>query len=277
MPGITKPPFKALRPKHGSMPDIMKIPPPLPTLHHSSSSNETLSLNEPKSSPSLTVPTSGAANWRLTFAQPAAQYLAFRQRLDSNYVSLENITLTSRKECSNSLYLYGTIKVKNITFEKNVKLRVTIDRWQSHKDYPAVHNAQLSSRGGTSAYDTFMFNFSVEVTQMLEPRELQFAVYFEAGPSGANGQYWDNNDGCNYVVKEEVGMIASSPIGSYESFCNHPSVGSEGSPMRTAVGGNESGPPGTAYTLDYRPNFTAFSSLTSYSSWQHYSSESMYY
>ncbi|KAM7537748.1 hypothetical protein Aperf_G00000072130 [Anoplocephala perfoliata] len=282
LPGVTKPPLRALGPKHNSMPDIMKIPPPLPTLHHSSSSNETLNLDKPNFSLGLTSPTNGAANWRLTFAQPAAQYLAFRQRLDSNYVSLENITLTNRKECSpshssNSLYLYGTIKVKNIAFEKNVKLRVTIDRWQSHRDYPAVHNAQLSSRGGTSTYDTFMFNFSVDVMHMPEPRELQFAVCFEAGPNGASGQYWDNNDGCNYVVKEEVGMTVSSPIGSYKSFCNHPSMGSEKSPTRTAVGGNESGPPSSAYTIDYRPNFNTFSSLTSYSSWQHYSSESMYY
>ncbi|KAL5971947.1 Protein phosphatase 1 regulatory subunit 3B-B [Taenia solium] len=276
LPGVVRPVFKALGPKHNSLPDIMKIPPPLPNLHHSNSSSGALTLSALKSPPSLTSPINGAANWRLTFAQPAAQYLAFRQRLESNYVSLENVSMSNQKDGNDNLYLYGTIKVKNITFEKQVKLRVTFDRWNSHKDYPAVHNAQLSGSGGNAPYDTFMFNFSVEVSRMPEPRELQFAVCFQAGPSGSNGEYWDNNDGCNYVVVEEAAL------GNEEFFRNRPSMGTGESPMRTAVGGTErapfcSSPPVTAYTQDYRPNFNNFSSLTCYSSWQHYASESMYY
>ncbi|VEL31022.1 unnamed protein product, partial [Protopolystoma xenopodis] len=38
--------------------------------------------------------------WRLTFPQPAAQYLAFRQRLDTHFVSLENITITEEFDSS---------------------------------------------------------------------------------------------------------------------------------------------------------------------------------
>ncbi|VDM18006.1 unnamed protein product [Hydatigera taeniaeformis] len=282
LPGVLRPGLKALGPKHNSLPDIMKIPPPLPKLHHSNSSSGTLTLSALKSPPSLTSPTNGPANWRLTFAQPAAQYLAFRQRLESNYVSLENVSMSNQKDGNENLYLYGTIKVKNITFEKQVKLRVTFDRWASHKDYPAVHNAQLSRSGGNAPYDTFMFNFSVEVSKMPEPRELQFAVCFQAGPNGSGGEYWDNNDGCNYVVIEEPVLMPMQPLGSEEFFRNRPSMGTGESPMRTAVGGTErapfySSPPVTAYTQDYRPNFNNFSSLTCYSSWQHYASESMYY
>lgn len=282
LPGVASPIFKPMGPKRNSFPDIVKIPPPVPQLHHSNSSSGTLSLNVQKSPPSLTSPNNGTANWRLTFAQPAAQYLAFRQRLESNYVSLENVSMSNRKDNSDNLYLYGTIKVKNITFEKCVILRVTVDRWASHKDYPAVHNAQLSSSSSVSPYDTFMFNFNIEVEKMPQPRELQFAVCFKAGPNGSSGEYWDNNDGCNYVVVEEVALLSSPPTGKEEFFHNHPSMGVINNPMRTAVGGTEHGsfyssPPVTAYTQDYRPNFNAFSSLTCYSSWQHYSSESMYY
>ncbi|CDS41934.1 Protein phosphatase 1 regulatory subunit 3B [Echinococcus multilocularis] len=280
--GVVRPVFKALGPKHNSLPDIMKVPPPLPKLHHSNSSSGTLTLSALKSPPSLTSPTNGAANWRLTFAQPAAQYLAFRQRLESNYVSLENVSMANQKDGNDNLYLYGTIKVKNITFEKHVKLRVTFDRWASYKDYPAVHNAQLSGSSGNPPYDTFMFNFSIEVSKMPEPRELQFAVCFQAGPNGSNGEYWDNNDGCNYVVVEEAVLMPSQLLGNEEFFRNRPSRGTGESPMRTAVGGTErspfySSPPVTVYTQDYRPNFNDFSSLTCYSSWQHYASESMYY
>lgn len=273
LPGVVRPTFKALVPKTNSLPDIMKIPPPVPKLHHSSSSDETINLAMPKSP--VTSPTTGYANWRITFAQPAAQYLAFRQRLDSKFVSLENITLTNRTENTNNLFIYGKAKVKNIAFEKRVKLRVTTDRWKSYKDYPAVYNVQTpTASSGNSLYDQFMFNFCVDVSQMPEPREVQFAVCFQAGQNGEIGEYWDNNDGCNYVIIEDV---LSHPVGPYGSFQNRPPAGTEGSPMRAEVGGSEQNPPGTAYTSDYRPNFNSFSSLTYYSSWQHYSSESMYY
>ncbi|VDD79164.1 unnamed protein product [Mesocestoides corti] len=279
LPGVVRSKFNPLGPKHGSLLDIKKIPPPVPGLSHSNSSSSSLSSPQ-RCSPTSTPPTNCTSNWRLTFAQPAAQYLAFRQRLDSNFVSLENVTVTSQKEGTDTLYLYGTIKVKNTTFVKRVKLRVTCDRWVTQKDYPAVHNAQLSNKGGNTTYDTFMFNFHVDVSKMRAPRDLQFAVCYQAGENGSCGEYWDNNDGCNYVVVEDVPM---SPNLSHESFFrDHPSMGTREGPMRTAMGGSEhtlasTSPPVPAYTLDYRPNFDAFSSLTCYSSWQHYSSESMYY
>ena len=33
----------------------------------------------------------------------------------------------------------GTIKVKNITFEKGVNVRLSIDEWESHEDIPASY------------------------------------------------------------------------------------------------------------------------------------------
>ncbi len=281
LPGVLRPNFPSFGPKHStSLPDIKKFPPPVPSLHHSSSSSLSLQaspqlLGSPTKSPSP-PPSSG---WRLTFAQPAAQYLAFRQRLEANCVSLENVSISSGKEGSESVCLYGTVKVKNIAFVKHVKLRVTWDKWASQKDYPATHNAQLSNNGGTGGsgggvrYDTFMFNFCVDFTGKPSPRELQFAVCFSIGDEGKGGEYWDNNDGCNYVVVEEGAAHPNA------FFRPHLSTGPMGIPERTSMGGDSLSlsPPSSAYTLDYRPNFGGFSSLTSYSSWQHYSSESMYY
>lgn len=273
---MIRPSLRTLGQKTSSLPDIKKIPPPIPRLCHSNSSNESLNLGAPRSPPSIVSPTNGSANWRITFAQPAAQYLAFRQRLDTKFVSLENITLNNRTDNANSLFIYGKAKVKNIAFEKHVKLRVTTDKWATYKDFPAVYNTQPTGSSSSAQYDQFMFNFSVDISKMPEPKQVQFAVCFQAGENGSGGEYWDNNDGCNYVIIEEAG---SPQAGPYDSFRNHPSMGSQSSssPSRTSVGGSQQGPPGTAYTLDYRPNFNSFSSLTSYSSWQHYSSESMYY
>ncbi len=38
----------------------------------------------------------------------------------------------------------GTIKVKNISFEKRVFLRVTCDNWRSYMDYVAVYQPSSS-------------------------------------------------------------------------------------------------------------------------------------
>lgn len=263
------------------------------------------------------------SSWRLTFAQPAAQYLAFRQRLDTGCVSLENVTVSTPKDDTCAVRLYGTIKVKNISFEKHVKLRVTEDHWKSFKDYPATHNLELSTVNGTSGrFDTFIFNFSIRFPDPAfsynECQELQFAVCFQAGANASAGEYWDNNDGCNYVVQRQMSPrplstqanslsrtnIPSSPVSRLDAGLNdnvnsfglsrsseergrkdapffrvHPPTGMGAPGCSTAAAGDSvaSISPPNPYTFDFRPNFTGFSSLTSYSSWQHYSSESMYY
>ncbi|BHF65781.1 Protein phosphatase 1 regulatory subunit 3B [Sparganum proliferum] len=255
------------------------------------------------------------SSWRLTFAQPAAQYLAFRQRLDAGCVSLENVTVSTPKDDICAVRLYGTVKVKNISFEKHVKLRVTDDQWKSFKDYPATHNSELSAVSGAGGrFDTFIFNFSVRFPDTglscNHGQELQFAVCFQAGPNGSAGEYWDNNDGCNYVVQRQasprpmltqtnsLGRAAiPSPPGSQldahlsaglndssggkdaQFFRVHPPkvMGAPGCSTTAAGDSVASISPPNPYTIDFRPNFAGFSSLTSYSSWQHYSSESMYY
>ena len=53
------------------------------------------------------------AVYSLNFAQPAGDYLKFRNRLDDNKVSLENVIL-------NRFSINGTVKVKNINFQKQL-------------------------------------------------------------------------------------------------------------------------------------------------------------
>lgn len=279
---------------------MLKMPPSVPgvsPLHRSLSTTEgnpCQQLPQLLGSP-LRSPTSPQSGWRITFAQPAVQYLAFRQRLETKCVSLENVSMSWGKQSPDSLCLYGTVKVKNIAFAKRVILRATSDKWRSQHDFPAVHDPQLSSNGGgpggQSRFDAFMFNFCIDFAGKPQPRELQFAVCFTAGEGGSGGEFWDNNDGCNYVVVEEVaapGSLANDANNSLKQnpfFRSHPPANtvsmSETTSRRASVGvcldGISSSPPTSAYKLDYRPNFEGFSSLTNYSSWQHYSRESIYY
>lgn len=67
--------------------------------------------------------------WTITFRQPASDYLNFRQKLDSENVSLENVII---KE--NDSMVVGTVKVKNISFQKEVIVRSSWDNWKTEQD-----------------------------------------------------------------------------------------------------------------------------------------------
>ncbi|XP_028457171.1 protein phosphatase 1 regulatory subunit 3B isoform X2 [Perca flavescens] len=121
----------------------------------------------------------------LDFAQPSSDYLLFRQRLEADYVCLEQCVLREK-------LLAGTVKVRNVSFEKRVKLRWTSDGWRSHADvdceymkdaYPSMHS------------DTFAF--SVALPERLAPRQrVEFAVCYAVD----GREYWDSNRGDNYRI-----------------------------------------------------------------------------
>lgn len=119
----------------------------------------------------------------LNFSQPASNYMAFREKIEKDCVSLENVILKD-------YLLIGTIKVKNIAFEKLVKVRCTFDSWETSQDFVATYVPN-----GQNAYDTFSFEIRVPPTMDVR-KKVQFCVCFVA-----NGQeYWDSNSGSNYEV-----------------------------------------------------------------------------
>ncbi|XP_070707044.1 protein phosphatase 1 regulatory subunit 3B [Pempheris klunzingeri] len=121
----------------------------------------------------------------LDFAQPASDYLRFRQSLERNYVCLEHCVLKEKA-------LAGTVKVKNLSFEKCVKLRVTFDSWKSHTDVDCVY---VKDSYPSSYSDTF--SFSVSLPDELRPHErLEFAVCYEVD----GREHWDSNHGDNYRI-----------------------------------------------------------------------------
>uniref|UniRef100_A0A2C9JZQ3 CBM21 domain-containing protein n=2 Tax=Biomphalaria glabrata TaxID=6526 RepID=A0A2C9JZQ3_BIOGL len=127
---------------------------------------------------------------KLCFAQPASDYLAFRDKINRSLVSLENVILRDYT-------VEGTIKVKNISFEKHVFVRLSLDEWETFEDIDAsyVPGPGLSY---TEAYDTFTFKMEISPTFDVS-KKIQFAVCFEE-----NGhQHWDSNDGKNYCIVSE--------------------------------------------------------------------------
>ncbi|KAF3701672.1 Protein phosphatase 1 regulatory subunit 3B [Channa argus] len=136
----------------------------------------------------------------LDFTQPSSDYLHFRQSLERNYVCLEHCVLKEKS-------LAGTVKVKNLSFEKSVKLRVTFDTWRSHTDVDCVY---IKDTYPSSYSDTFSFQFSLP--EQLQPHErIEFAVCYEVGGC----EYWDSNQGNNYSI------VWSSMKSSYQDAGSH--------------------------------------------------------
>ncbi|KAF7641966.1 hypothetical protein LDENG_00267330 [Lucifuga dentata] len=122
----------------------------------------------------------------LDFKQPSADYLDFRSRLLKNAVCLENCSLQERS-------LTGTIKVRNISFEKSVLVRITFDTWVSYTDANCTFMNNVYG-----CQDTDTFAFVLELPAFVPPQNrIEFCICFQV----QGHAFWDNNDGKNYVLK----------------------------------------------------------------------------
>lgn len=126
----------------------------------------------------------------LDFPQPAADYLDFRNKLKKNQVCLENCTIQERT-------LTGTVKVCNVSFEKSVSVRITLDSWKSHQDVECSYMNNVY--GGP---DTDTFSFSVDLPATATPQDrVEFCVRYQT----PERIYWDNNDETNYRLVSSDG------------------------------------------------------------------------
>uniref|UniRef100_A0A8D8WV43 Protein phosphatase 1 regulatory subunit n=1 Tax=Cacopsylla melanoneura TaxID=428564 RepID=A0A8D8WV43_9HEMI len=137
--------------------------------------------------------------WEIMFSQPASNYIEFRKRLDEGKVSLENVIV---KE-SESL-VTGTVKVRNLSFHKQVIIRYSVNNWVSYSDVRCTYVPSATPSSITIVYDTFAFQISIpkNVIQV----EFCFAYRTE------EGEFWDNNNGKNYIIKKGIAPPRNSPL-----------------------------------------------------------------
>ena len=140
----------------------------------------------------------------LAFAQPIALG-NFVERLKRLSVSLENVLVSN---CA----IMGTIKVRNITFEKNVFVRCTFDSWKTFEDSNSSY-VPLSYDGN---YDRFSFALTVPST-IKDGDKVEFAICYKT--VSPDNEFWDNNDGKNYVIECKEKSMARNP--SYSLLWNH--------------------------------------------------------
>ncbi|XP_076131882.1 uncharacterized protein LOC143114254 [Alosa pseudoharengus] len=86
----------------------------------------------------------------------------------------------------------GKIRVLNISFQKSVYVRSTMDGWGTFFDYPADYLE--SSNDGES--DLFSFKLSFAPPYLFHGARIDFVVRYET----SNGEFWANNSGKNYSV-----------------------------------------------------------------------------
>ncbi|XP_029197970.1 protein phosphatase 1 regulatory subunit 3B-like [Acropora millepora] len=117
----------------------------------------------------------------LNFTQPLKSQ-DFNERLNQSNVCLENIFIKDST-------VNGSIKVRNLSYDKKITVRYTIDGWSSHQDVVAWYIQGLH----TGLTDTFGFEIALP-TMPIKDCKLEFAICYRF----RGIEFWDNNSGDNY-------------------------------------------------------------------------------
>lgn len=124
---------------------------------------------------------------KLGFPQPSEDFQAFRAKLAKSMVTLESCSVSEQA-------LQGNVRVRNIGFHKDVRVRVTFDSWLSYRDVPCTY---LQKRFGGPQTD--IFEFDIAIPRVLDAkRKIEFCLSYL--PAGQSEPFWDNNNGHNYSI-----------------------------------------------------------------------------
>ncbi|UPX21337.1 uncharacterized protein EKO05_0011524 [Ascochyta rabiei] len=106
-------------------------------------------------------------------------------------VRVERIALASDNQT-----LVGNIACANISFQKLVVARFTLDYWKTTSEVVAEFNHDVRKKQADDGYDRFNFNIKLADQANLESKTLLLCVRYQT-----NGQeFWDNNHSMNYQV-----------------------------------------------------------------------------
>jgi len=106
-------------------------------------------------------------------------------------VRVERIFLASDHQT-----LVGTVACANISFQKLVVARFTLDYWKTTSEVVAEFNHDVRKKQKDDGYDRFNFNIKLADQANLESKTLLLCVRYQV-----NGQeFWDSNNSINYQV-----------------------------------------------------------------------------
>ncbi|XP_063769683.1 protein phosphatase 1 regulatory subunit 3E [Pseudophryne corroboree] len=96
-----------------------------------------------------------------------------------------------------SCFLWGSVRVLDLAYEKIVTVRYSLDGWLSYQETHALYAARLCHGGpGHPGTDLFTFRLPLPPQDQSQALSLQFAIRYEVGEE----EFWDNNKGRNYSL-----------------------------------------------------------------------------
>jgi len=137
-------------------------------------------------------PTSTTTNLVPMFNQPGAES-NFLQKVMERKVSLENAFM------SGGSVICGVVRVLNISFQKSVTVRWTVNDWNT------VTDTMCEYVQGSSVGNTDKFSFRLQVGNLPVGSRVQFCLRFDC-----EGEHWDSNGGGNYVFQVFLSSSSSS-------------------------------------------------------------------
>lgn len=124
--------------------------------------------------------------------------------------------------------MVGTVKVKNISFHKEVIVRVTWDDWKSQQDIFCTYN---KAYGPATCAHVVFDTFSFKITLPPSSKRLEFCICFRTETQ----EYWDNNEGKNYTITKRSPFYYNA-LSPYEKNQSTPTRNSScQSQMRSAL------------------------------------------
>ncbi|XP_044735816.1 glycogen-binding subunit 76A [Chrysoperla carnea] len=135
------------------------------------------------------------------FQQPGGE-TDFIERVRQRQCCLENACVQDNV----SLSIAGTVRVRNIDFNKSVHIRYTLDSWKTYSDLQATY-VQKSCDGFSDKFTFLLYCHTLDIGQRIE-----FAIRYTT----SNLDFWDNNAGKNYCFQclPSVNNSAFVPITS---------------------------------------------------------------
>ncbi|KAL4669703.1 hypothetical protein H8959_008257 [Pygathrix nigripes] len=107
-------------------------------------------------------------------------------------LQVQKAILESTESLPGSTSIKGIIRVLNVSFEKLVYVRMSLDDWQTHYDILAEYVSN-SCDGET---DQFSFKITLVPPYQKDGSKVEFCIRYETSV----GTFWSNNNGTNYTL-----------------------------------------------------------------------------
>ena len=151
--------------------------------------------------PSLPVlPQTNTASLVPMFNQPGGSS-SFLGTVTRQKISLENAFMEG------PYTVVGIVRVLNISFHKSVTVRWTCDDWRT------VSETEAEWVAGGGAGDTDKFSFRLVSPVMKAGARLVFCLRYEC----STGEFWDSNNGNNYVFQVRTMIVMKLNISLAEN------------------------------------------------------------